>query len=88
MRYKTGDIVRAAVDIPDHPGRIDKGDVCIVEHSMELLDDAVDWGMSRRGKRQRLVMCWVVHLRGGKRVLVSEVQLEPVGKNDDATTTD
>ena len=38
-------------------------------------------------RRSGIVVCSVIHLRGGDNMLIPEVQLEPVGKNDDDDTT-
>lgn len=90
MRYKPGDVVRAVMRIRDDRGDLEKGDLCIVRASIDIGNATGDWadlgGGARAYRRNRspLVLCSVVHLRGGKDTLVPESALEPVGKNDDA----
>lgn len=97
MRYKPGDVVRAVMRIRDNKGDVAKGDLCIVRASFAT-SIARDWddNLTRSGgvfnpaaakRRSRIVMCSVIHLRGGSNMLIPEVQLEPVGKNDDDDTT-
>lgn len=98
MRYKPGDVVRAVMALSDGRSPVDKGDVCIVRASFDITAIARYWddNLTRSGarvkraaakRRSGIVMCSVVHLRGGSNRLIPEVQLEPVGKNDDDDTT-
>lgn len=96
MRYKPGDVVRAVMALSDGRSPVDKGDVCIVRASFDITAIARYWDdiptTPKRATTQRpaakrrsgLVMCSVIHLRGGSNMLIPEVQLEPVGKTDDA----
>ena len=95
MRYKPGDVVRAVMAISYGRSHVEKGDVCIVRASFDITDIARDWDnlKTRSGgvfkpaaakRRSGIVMCSVIHLRGGSNMLIPEVQLEPVGQNDDA----
>lgn len=93
MRYRKGDLVRVvgdafAVNPVNSPGapwgtlasliQLDKGDICIVDSSYETGGASSQWS---RSKGQ--TMCVVLALRAGVQCVLSEVQLEPVGKNDD-----
>lgn len=93
MRYRKGDLVRVvgdvfAVNSVNSPGapwgslapliQLDKGDICIVDSSYETGGASSQWS-----RRQGQTMCVVLALRAGVQCVLSEVQLEPVGKNDD-----
>lgn len=96
MRYRKGDLVRVVGDVfavsPVNPPalsrgtlatliQLDKGDICIVDSSYETGGASSQWSRSR-GQ----TMCVVLALRAGVQCVLSEVQLEPVGKNDDTQT--